>query len=427
MTDAPIIPTFPTQPPNTASQPTVPIPKPHATPFAPQTPFVPQTPTAPPAPPAPPSLLALPTLPPLPDVPPAATTSTNPTPPVGSGSSSHPGNSTQQQKSGFELKALLPALLLLLVTIGSGVAMMLYKNRQVGQTQAPVQTKLKHVHFGTVQQHSCSQVVGYVCDASDFSQTLQVALYYDRVDQENLISTQDASLNQAEASIDCGGTTSHGFSIEIPPDRIPAGNRRLIVRALPSGSIETTKPTKVTDFPPDDFNTMSFDVSCEEPPMTTPQPETVTESAQTSISCSSNIFRDELTNVPGQYNFMQRQHDFEVGEIVVNRVILHNDSPTAQSFTVPINFIDNSLGILEYMDTSCGRPNPTSVSTGELTVVTDPVESGQSLECGIRMRVRPTNNTSEVIVDTKAAVNSGADNTSCSAPIKIVTNPTTRP
>jgi hypothetical protein len=436
--------------PIATSQPTVTIPQPVATPIAPPglplttaipptplTPnpvptgspasFVPAIPSAPavatataPVVAATPTLVPADTIPSAGAVPPTVATPPTPAAPAGSGSFSKP-----VKKSSFNLKYVIPMLLLLVLSIGGGVAMMLSGTRQDNRNQASSLTST-----GLIQQISCNQVRGYVCDSANFSRALQVAIYYDRFDQANLVTIVDANVNRSEAGAQCGGTTNHGFTIDIPSDRIPAGARRLIVKGIPVGANSSTlNPADMFDIPLADPSAMSFNVTCGTASNSCTLPFTAVEAPPSAISCNKDSFRDELNNSAGQYNYLQRQTNFEAGDTFVYRVTLRNDGQQVQTFTLTDIFTQNNLDQLDFVDTSCGRPTEPStynVQTRTLTFVTDPVEGGQSIECGIRMRVRASVNQAMTITNT-ANVTSGSLTASCVSPITVAVNPTPTP
>jgi len=314
------------------------------------------------------------------------------------------------KKPRFSLKYIIPALLLFVLLVGSGVAFILSQTKQDNRNQAAGITSK-----GFVGSVSCSQVEGWACDAANFSQPLRVAVYYDHFAQENLITISDATINRADVAGQCGGTMNHGFVIAIPADKVPAGNHRLIVKGIPVGSTGNLNAADMFDLPLADPVNSSFNTTCGTVSNSCTLGFTATDAPPQQISCVKESFQDELSNSAGNYTFSVRKTAFEPGETVLFKITLHNQGQQPQAFKLTDILTENNLNQLDFFDTSCGAYNAT---TRTMSWTTPLVNGSDSIQCGFRARVKKSV-TEAITITNTARMTAGLLNASCTAPITV--------
>lgn len=331
--------------------------------------------------------------------------------PSDAGSPSSDSNNKPKKAGGSKLKFIAPLLLFFFLVFGGGVAFFLSQRQQNIQNQASSLTSK-----GAVEQISCGQITGWACDSANYAQSLKIAVYYDEFKESNLLIVADANVNRASAAEQCGGTTNHGFVIDIPSDRIPAGDHQLIVKGIPVGAGNQLNTADMFNFTmPGGGSGSSATVSCGSVSQSCSMTFTAQAAPENSIACVKESFADELSNTSGQYTYNTRQTSFEPGEIVVFRVTMRNTGQQVQQFRLSDVLTGENLEQLDFVDTSCGSYDE---STRTITANTNPVTGGDQIICGFRARVKSTVTTALVITNT-ANITSGDLSASCNAPITI--------
>lgn len=299
-------------------------------------------------------------------------------------------------------------MLLFFLVIGGGVAFFLSQRAQNIQNQASSATSK-----GIVESMTCSQIKGWACDSANYAQSLKIAVYYDEFKQENLVLVTDANVNHADAAESCGGTTNHGFVIDIPNDKIPAGQHQLIVKGIPVGAGNQLNTADMFSIPL--ASSVTSAVSCGSISQSCSLSFTAAPPPANSISCIKDTYLDALSNSSGQYSYTTKSTSFEPGEVVVFKVTMKNTGSQVQQFSLTDALTSENLEQLDFMDTSCGTYN---ASTRTITATTNPVSGGDEIVCGFRARVKSSVTQALVITNT-ANITAGTLSASCSAPITL--------
>lgn len=300
-------------------------------------------------------------------------------------------------------------LALFVLVVGGGAAFFLSQRQQNIQNQASAVTSR-----GQVEALSCTQIRGWLCDSANFAQSLRVAVYLNEFREANLISTFEANINRADISDQCGGTSNHGFVIDLPSDRIPAGQQRLIVKGVPVGANGQLNTADMFDIPL--ATGVSNSLTCGAASAVCTVAFNVKPAPESSIACSKTSFQDELANSAGQYSYRTEKTSFEPGEVVVFRVTLRNTGELVQQFQLTDVLNTNNLEQLDFLDTNCGTYN---AATRTISWSTNPVAGGDQVICGFRARVKSSVRDALVMTNT-AQVTAGSLTTSCTAPISVV-------
>jgi len=322
------------------------------------------------------------------------------------------GSNDQDNKKkmgGSKFKFVAPLLLLLFLVVGGGVAFFLSQQNQDIQNQASALTSK-----GTVEAVTCSQITGWACDSADYSKPLKIAVYYDEFKQENLVLVADANVNRADAAASCGGTTAHGFVIDIPADKIPAGQHQLIIKGIPLGAGNLLNTADMFDLQM--AATANSTVSCGSSSQTCSVLFTASAAPASSIACVKDAFTDSISNTAGQYRYDTKATSYNPGDVVVFKITMKNTGEEVQQFSLSDVLIGDNLDQLEFMDTSCGTYN---ASTSTITASTNPVTGGDEVVCGFRVRIKSTI-TQPLMITNTANVTSGTLSASCNAPINVV-------
>lgn len=348
------------------------------------------------------------------NVPPVSSVHSQPTPPTAASVTQVTQNTlagskpnTPKKSGSSPLKYVAPLLLLLFLAVAGGVGLFLTQRQQNIQNQASAVTTK-----GQVETLSCGQITGWACDSANYSQPLKIAVYYDEFKESNLVVVADANVNRSSIADQCGGTAAHGFSIDIPSDKVPAGNHTLIVKAIPLGANGQLNSADMVTLP----NPQRADVQCGAISETCSVTFVAEAAPENAITCTKESYSDELSNSAGSYSYTTKKTVFEPGEVVVFSVMLKNTGQQVQQMNMTDVLSANNLDKLDYMDTNCGTYN---AQTRTLTWATDPVSAGDSVYCGFRARVQSNITEALVITNTANVTTPGGLTATCAAPITL--------